>query len=203
MGRREENKRRKREALLRVGLSLFSEQGFEATSIEQIAADADVARGTFYLYFDNKLALFEALMDRWSVPVAAALQAVEADLAAADTREQALGIYHRMTLQLAVLGLAHREEIGVAFRTSRQPGAAGALLRERERVLIDTVVRFTTDAAERQLIVVRSPRIAALVVYGAVERLVFEVFDGSDLGEPQAIAEEVLALFSNAMGFAG
>ncbi|HHO49365.1 MAG TPA: TetR/AcrR family transcriptional regulator [Deltaproteobacteria bacterium] len=202
MGRREDNKRRKREALLSAGLALFSEQGPQRTSVEQIAAAADVARGTFYLYFDNKLALFGALMDRFSVPVAQALAQVEAALAEADSSDQAREIYHRMTLHLATIGVTHREEILVAFRASRQPGPAGALLRQREQALIDTVVRFTADAAERGLISVRHPRVAALVVYGAVERLVFEILTGAELGEPQALAEEVLALFGSAMGFA-
>ena len=73
IGRREENKRRKNEALQANGLSLFGEVGFEAASIEQIAQRADVARGTFYLYYPDKLALFQALMERFFEPIAQAL----------------------------------------------------------------------------------------------------------------------------------
>ena len=65
MGKREENKRKKREALEAEGLRLFLEHGYERTSIEQIAAAAGVARGTFYLYYEDKLQLFLTLVDRW------------------------------------------------------------------------------------------------------------------------------------------
>ncbi|GIJ51370.1 TetR family transcriptional regulator [Virgisporangium aliadipatigenens] len=37
-----------------AALSLFAEHGFDAVSIDQIAAAANVARGTFFNYFDSK-----------------------------------------------------------------------------------------------------------------------------------------------------
>ena len=65
MGRREENKQAKRQRLEREGLRLFLEAGYDRTSIEQIAAASEVARGTYYLYFADKHALFATLMERW------------------------------------------------------------------------------------------------------------------------------------------
>ncbi|HEY8393822.1 MAG TPA: helix-turn-helix domain-containing protein [Thermaerobacter sp.] len=43
-----------RNALLREGMRLMSRQGFEATTVDQIAAAAGVAKGTFYNYFTSK-----------------------------------------------------------------------------------------------------------------------------------------------------
>ena len=203
MGRREDNKRRKREAMLASGLALFRDQGFERTSIEAIASGADVARGTFYLYFPDKEALFEALMARWHAPVAVLLAAVGQDLARATSRPDALAAYTRMAVGLAAVGLAHPEEILVAFRESRQPSTAGVALRRREQELIDVVVQFTAAAAEAQLIDTDHPRLAALVVYGAVERLFYEILIGTDLGDPPEVARQVLALFADALGLAG
>ncbi|MBA2320750.1 MAG: TetR/AcrR family transcriptional regulator, partial [Deltaproteobacteria bacterium] len=74
MGRREDNKLQKRERLESAGLAHFEEFGYDRASIEQISAAADVARGTFYLYFPDKHALFATLCDRWFVPVQALLQ---------------------------------------------------------------------------------------------------------------------------------
>ena len=200
MGRREENKRLKREALERQGLAVLHEHGYEVASIEQIAQAAGVARGTFYLYFPDKLALFEALMDRWFSPVLGVMDDVGVALSRASDGAGALEAYRSMALGLAMVGLAHEQEILVAFRESRQPGEAGQSIRRRELQLLEAVVRFTEDAAARGLIQVRDPRLVCLVVFGAVERLFYEVLMGADIGDPQAAAQEVLGLFAGALG---
>ncbi len=54
VGRRERHKRAMYERLYTAALELFTEQGYEETSIEDITERADVARGTFFNYFDKK-----------------------------------------------------------------------------------------------------------------------------------------------------
>ncbi|WP_430334608.1 TetR/AcrR family transcriptional regulator [Rhodococcus sp. ACT016] len=61
ISRREERKRRTRERLLDAGRTLFSERGFDQTTIDDIVAAAHVSRGTFFNYFDNKDAVLAAL----------------------------------------------------------------------------------------------------------------------------------------------
>lgn len=53
-GRRERNKQRVKERLYSSALSLFTEQGYDRTSVDEIAERADVARGTFFNYFQRK-----------------------------------------------------------------------------------------------------------------------------------------------------
>jgi AcrR family transcriptional regulator len=53
-GRRERHKRAMYERLYTAALDLFTEQGYEETSIEDITERADVARGTFFNYFEKK-----------------------------------------------------------------------------------------------------------------------------------------------------
>lgn len=48
----------KREALKRAAHQMFSQKGYKATSIAQIAARAHVAVGSFYNYFPSKEAIF-------------------------------------------------------------------------------------------------------------------------------------------------
>lgn len=54
MGRLDEKKKKKREALLTAAYDLFTSQGIFDTSISDIVKKAEMAKGTFYLYFKDK-----------------------------------------------------------------------------------------------------------------------------------------------------
>ena len=54
MGKSELNKQKKREALLNTAFELFTTQGTNKTTINNIVEAAGVAKGTFYLYFKDK-----------------------------------------------------------------------------------------------------------------------------------------------------
>jgi TetR/AcrR family transcriptional regulator, cholesterol catabolism regulator len=63
VGRRERKKLQVERRLRSAALVLFREKGYEATTVEEIAERADVAKGTFFNYFPRKDALLEALLD--------------------------------------------------------------------------------------------------------------------------------------------
>lgn len=199
MGRREDNKAMKRDRLLSEGLRLFAEQGYEGSSIEQIAAASGVARGTFYLYFPDKRALFEALVDRWFLDLQAIFARVQEGLEASDGPEQAWEVYRGMAADLVLLGLTHAPEIRLSFQESRTRAASGVLLRERERGIVSVAVAFTELAMARGWVREGDPRVLCLVIFGAVERLVYEVLTGSELGDPARIAAEMVAVFEAAL----
>jgi len=46
-----------------ASLELFSKQGFQSTSISQIARKAGISKGLIYNYFESKLELLEKLME--------------------------------------------------------------------------------------------------------------------------------------------
>ncbi|MFE9429154.1 TetR/AcrR family transcriptional regulator [Kitasatospora sp. NPDC006697] len=56
-GRREQNRRRTHQALVRAAAELFREQGYEATTVRDIAAAAGVGERTFFRYFRSKESL--------------------------------------------------------------------------------------------------------------------------------------------------
>lgn len=54
MGKIDENKKKKKEALFNTAYELFTTKGITSTTISDIVEKAKVAKGTFYLYFTNK-----------------------------------------------------------------------------------------------------------------------------------------------------
>jgi AcrR family transcriptional regulator len=64
-------RRRKEERpgeILQAALETFVERGFAAARLEEVARRAGVTRGTMYLYFPSKQALFEAVVRRSVIP---------------------------------------------------------------------------------------------------------------------------------------
>lgn len=76
--------RDKREALLRAARDVLVEKGYHAAKIDQIATRAGVAKGTYYLYFEDKREIFAELVDGLVARIEAAIVRVDehADLGA-------------------------------------------------------------------------------------------------------------------------
>ncbi len=53
----------RRAQILTVAREVFSRLGYHTAKIEDIVAAAGIARGTFYLYFQDKRAIFEEIVD--------------------------------------------------------------------------------------------------------------------------------------------
>jgi len=64
VGKVEDKKKMKKEALLDSALQLFTEKGIAETSVSEIAKDAQMAKGTFYLYFKDKYEIRDCLIAR-------------------------------------------------------------------------------------------------------------------------------------------
>src|SRR5579859_5127367 len=57
-------KAERRQQILGVARDVFAKRGYHAAKIEDIVQAAGIARGTFYLYFEDKRAIFEEIVDR-------------------------------------------------------------------------------------------------------------------------------------------
>ena len=65
---REEKSERSRRQVLDTALQLFSQQGYRATSVRDIADKAGVSTGNLYHHFPDKESIFNALLDEfWDI----------------------------------------------------------------------------------------------------------------------------------------
>lgn len=66
MAKQAERRAATTDAILRAGRRLFGERGFAATTMDDIAEAADVAKGAVYHHFKTKEAVFEAVFEQVS-----------------------------------------------------------------------------------------------------------------------------------------
>lgn len=181
-------RRRRKEArpaeLVQAGFQVFARHGFAATRLEDVARQAGVAKGTIYLYFDTKEALFEAVIRQTISPL---LDRVEA-------LGQVPGGRMEDLLRL-LIGTVYRELVGTERRqimrmliaeSGRFPHLASFYYREtlaRGRSILERVVaqgvasgEFRAGPATRCPEVVLGPAIMA-----AVWKMVFEAEAPLDL----------------------
>lgn len=64
VSRREREKQERRSAIIDAAEQVFFRKGFEAATMDEVAAEAELSKGTLYLYFKSKDELFIALSGR-------------------------------------------------------------------------------------------------------------------------------------------
>lgn len=60
--RRQQESERKRSCVVDAAIALFAEHGYKKTSAQAVADKAGVSKGLVFLFFDNKLGLYEAVV---------------------------------------------------------------------------------------------------------------------------------------------
>jgi AcrR family transcriptional regulator len=104
-------RRRKEERprdIVAAALAIFAEKGFAGARLDEIAARAGVSKGTLYLYFDDKAALFRAVVREVVAPNIETLRAAmaAADLPFAQTLRAFLPRFARLVSELPVGAVA-------------------------------------------------------------------------------------------------
>jgi AcrR family transcriptional regulator len=108
--------RERREQLVQVGRSLFAEKGFDGTSIEEIAARANVSKPVVYEHFGGKEGLYAVVVDREM-----------SDLLDRLTRALSAGQHPReLAEQAALVLLTYIEERADGFRILSRDSTSGA-----------------------------------------------------------------------------
>lgn len=150
----------RRQQILDAALEVFAEKGYPYATVDDIAERVSVARGTFYLYFGDKRAVFEALLDGFLEKVGACIEGIDLEHPTEDTRAQLRGNVERVIdlalsqpglVRLALLeGRGLDPEVDAKLRDfhdrlrlflveSLAEGQAAGVVREGDRALIASV----------------------------------------------------------------
>ena len=175
VGLRELRKRRTRERIVAEALRLFAEQGYAATTCEQIAAAAEVSPATFYRYFPGKDEV--VLQDEYDPLLVAALEGRPAD------EHPVEAVRHAVRGALAAASQEEREVIRERTRLILDTPALRARMYEQDETAVPLIspalaARMGYDVQDIRVKVLAAAIFAALRV--GVERWADE---GGDLGE--------------------
>lgn len=121
-GLRERKKQRTRASLIDAAIELCLEQGYDQTTVDQIAAAADVSPRTFSRYFATKDAVFLTLIEDYVDEVAIELSSTPLDVGPLE----ALRLAHVTTLSRAAnhqLGNFTPDRIALMLRVINASGA--------------------------------------------------------------------------------
>src|ERR1051325_6289927 len=146
---RDMRKTERREAILAAALDEFSAQGFAATRLDDVAKRAGVAKGTLYLYFHNKDALFQELVRTMLTPVVGALEALrDADVPMRVLADRMVDLFVD-----EIFGTRRREVIRLMIADGRRfPKLAEFYYREvLSRILAAMRVLLTRAAARGEI----------------------------------------------------
>jgi AcrR family transcriptional regulator len=173
----------RRATILAAALHEFSAAGFAATRLEDVARRAGVAKGTIYLYFKDKEALFQDLIRFNLMPVMGAFEAaLKSDLPLRTIVDQAIEIFVR-----EIYG-THRKEVMRLIITegARFPSLAEFYYREVLAPMLAVVRARLTRAFDRGEIkdktLIRFPQvIGAASVMVVVWHGLFDRFEPLDV----------------------
>lgn len=78
VNRRAREKKERRSAIVDAAERVFFRKGFEAATMDEVAGEAELSKGTLYLYFKSKDELFIALSSRIIAEIVARFEAIAA-----------------------------------------------------------------------------------------------------------------------------
>jgi AcrR family transcriptional regulator len=158
----------RRDELLDSAQRLFLAQGVGATTIEQITSGADVAKGTFYLYFKSKEDLRSALGERFGLHHLAHVKLAVNQQPTQDWRGRlAAWIAASVAFYLDSLQLHD-----VLFYEGRSPTREGLV----ENAVIDYLVEILQGGLTDRTWTIEDPRATAVFLFSGIHGAVDDAY---------------------------
>ena len=164
-------KNERRLQILAAAREVFAKRGYHQTTIDDIVMSAGVARGTFYLYFEDKRAVFSDLIDRFAGKLSMAIDRIVTD---DPTRPVANQVQENIRSIIRAC-LSERTMTKILFT-----GAVGVDPEFDRKIatFYDTVVQLLTeslrDGQALGIVADGEPRVLAYLSIGAFKELLYQ-----------------------------
>jgi AcrR family transcriptional regulator len=182
----------RREELMDAAERIFLDKGVAATSVDEIVAAADVAKGTFYIHFASKELLLLSLQQRFVATFCRDLRESMDRRRATDWEgrlrawvETGVGVYLDRT--------ALHDVVFHQFR----PDDAGA---KRDNPIVDDLAEFLGRGTRAGAWSVKAPRLTAVMLFHALHGALHDAGEESTPGTRRRLARTLEAFFRRAVG---
>lgn len=185
----------RREELMDAAQRLFLEKGFAATSVAEIVAAADVAKGTFYLYFQTKDDVLAALQERFVEQFC-----VKVDTANAEATAKDWG--YRLDAWMDACVTGYLDEFALHDLVFHQFQPAKREMKQANPV-VDRLAAFLVEGREAGAFRFGNARLTAVMLFNAMHSAVDDVLADGKAVNRRNLVDEVSGLCRRALGVNG
>ena len=187
----ERAKQERRRQILGAAKHVFADAGYHGASIHAIIERAQIARGTFYLYFESKAAVFDSILDQAMAELRSRIHRIEVDDASAPApqvqlREQVVAtldfIVRDRALATILLSAGHTPEAEASERLEQFFSETRDLLRRAIETGIEIGILRSCQ-----------PDLVAAALLGLIRGVIeFVVKQGDDAKVDDVVSEMLL-----------
>ena len=189
--RAKKRRNERREQILSAARKVFSVKGYHASSVANILAEAGIARGTFYLYFPSKRAIFDELLEGMFTQITRSVHRIEIGPDSGPHLEQ---MYHNIHAVVDVLEgnreltiILLREAVGLDADFDHKLNAFYYRL-------CDMVESALSLGQTMGLVRECNTRLVSYFVLGSVKEMMIQMLTGDDASRPdrETLVREIM-----------
>ncbi len=188
-----------RDKILNSACRLFSEQGYENTSLSQVAREAKVSKALIFWHFDTKQKLFEDALRKNLEPYFISFD----DLEGLDERSQISAVIDQFYEFVRDNVYTVRFFMSLMIRDAKQPGSVLARINELYGLFLNLIADIIERGHRKGSFQTTSPTLdAALIMTTLAGILVHQFVDGKAPYDSKALIEHLKASVFERLGAA-
>jgi AcrR family transcriptional regulator len=186
----ERAKQERRRQILTAAKAVFAEAGYHGASIHLIIERAQIARGTFYLYFESKAAVFDSILDQAMAELRARIHRIEVDDASAPPPQLQL---HAQVVAVLAYIVQDRALAQLLLSAGQTPDAeAAARLAQFFAEVRDLLRRALDSGMEIGLLRKVDARLVAAAMLGLIRGVIEQIISQPDPPTVDVVVSEML-----------
>jgi AcrR family transcriptional regulator len=186
----------RRQQILQCARNAFAEKGYQGVTVDDVVARADIARGTFYLYFVDKRAVLDALVDDFLNRILACIVGIDLAHTTDSPREQLRQNIERVMRA----ALSDPEMVKIALRDATGLDAAfDAKVRAVFGALRTVIGESLAEGQRNGLVRAGDRAVMVSIGLGALREALLDVVTGELQSSCDALVAEVMRFLDSGL----